>query len=45
MAFHGKSAISKLIPVKNAPLVDKVIDFVTLPNMALGNLTTPCTAR
>lgn len=45
MAFHGKSGISKLISIKNAPLVEKVIDFVTLPNMALGNLTMPCTAR
>lgn len=45
MAFHGKGAVSKLIPIKNAPLVDKVIDFVTLPSKALGNLTAPCTAR
>lgn len=45
MAFHDKSAISKLMPMKNSPLVDKVIDFVTLPNMALGNLTTSYTAR
>lgn len=45
MAFHDKSTISKSIAIKNSLLVDKVIDCITLSNMALGNLTMPCTAR